>query len=112
MIVNNDFNVSRPSSTKEVLKAIKADTQLYESKIDGVKSEAELNKRGGKLSELQRPQDLQETVFMHGVGTRQTEREKFLADKSKEFEKLRQEVKQKKSAAELMIEKFCDELKR
>ena len=110
--MDNNFNISRPSSTKEVLDATAADMRRYKSKIDDVKSEVELNKRGGKLSELQRPQDLQETVFMHGVGTRQTEREKFLADKSKEVEKLRQEVKQKKSAAELMIEKFCDELKR
>ena len=110
--MDNDFNVSCPSSTKEVLDAIKADTQLYESKIDGVKSEAESIKRGGKLPELQRPQDLQETVIMHGIGTQQAELKKFLADKSKEVEELRQEIKQKKSAAELAIEKFCDELKR
>ena len=110
--MDNDFDVSRPSSTIEVLNAITADTRRYKSKIDGVKSDAESIKRGGKLQELQRPQDLQETIFMRGVGTLQTDREKFLADKSKEVKKLRQDVKQKKSAAELAIEKFRDELKR
>lgn len=110
--MDNNFNISRPSSTKEVLDAITLDMRRYKSKIDDVKAEAESSKRVSKLRELQRPQDLQETIFMRGVGTRQTEREKFLADKSKEVEELRQEVKQKKSAAELMIEKFRDELKR
>ena len=110
--MDKSFNISRPSSTKEVLDATVADMQRYKSKIDDVKAEAELSKRGGKLEGLQRPQDLQETVFMHGIGTQQAERKKFLADKSKEVEELRQEIKQKKSAAELAIEKFCDELKR
>lgn len=110
--MDNNFNISRPSSTKEVLEEISADMRRYKSKIDSVKSEAELIKRGGKLPELQRPQDLQETIFMHGVRTQQTKREKFLADKLREVEELRQEIKQKKSAAELAIEKFCDELKR
>lgn len=112
MSVDNDFNVRRPSSTKEVLEATTADARRYKSKIDDVKSKAESIKRGGKLRELQRPQDLQETVFLRGVGTLQAEREKFLADKSNEVEKLRQEVKRKKSAAEPAIEKFRDELKR
>ena len=110
--MDNNFNISRPSSTKEVLEEISSDMRRYNSKIDAVKAETELNKRGGKLEGLQRPQDLQETVFMHGIGTQQAERKKFLADKSKEVEELRQEIKQKKSAAELAIEKFCDELKR
>ncbi len=107
-----DNNISRPSSTKEVLDAITADMRRYKSKIDDVKAEAESNKRGGKLKEIRRPQDLQETIFMRGVGSRQAEREKFLADKSKEVEELRQEVKRKKSAAELAIENFRDEWKR
>ena len=110
--MDNNFNISRPSSTKEVLEEISADMRRYKSKIDDVKAEVESNKCGGKLEELQRPQDLQETILMHGVGTRQTEREKFLVDKLKEVEKLRQEVKQKKSATERAIEKFYDELKR
>lgn len=110
--MDNNFNVSRPSSTKEVLEEISADMRRYKSKIDDVKAEVELSKCGGKLRELQRPQDLQETVFLRGVGTLQAEREKFLADKSNEVEKLRQEVKRKKSAAESAIEKFRDELKR
>lgn len=107
-----DNNISRPSSTKEVLDAITADMRRYKAKIDDVKVEAESNKRGGKLKEIRRPQDLQETIFMRGVGTRQAEREKFLADKSKEVEELRQEVKRKKTAAELAIENFRDEWKR
>lgn len=110
--MDNSFNISRPSSTKEVLDAISDDMQRYNSKIGDVKAEAELSKRGGKLEELQYLQDLQETFFMHDVGTEQAEREKFLANKLREVEELRQEVKQKKSAAELAIEKFCDELKR
>ena len=110
--MDNNFNISRPSSTKEVLEEISADMRRYKSKIDDVKAEVELSKRGGKLGGLQRPQDLQETVFMHGVGTQQAKREKFLANKLKEVEELRQEVKQKKSATELAIEQFCDKLKR
>ena len=110
--MDNDFDISRPSSTIEVSDAITADIRRYRSKIGGVKADAESIKRGGKLQELQRSQDLQETIFMRGVGTLQTDREKFLADKSMEVETLRREVKQKKSAAELAIEKFCDELKR
>lgn len=110
--MDNNFNISRSSSTKEVLDAITADMRRYKSKIDDVKVEVELIKRGGKLRELQHPQDLQETNFMHDVGTQQEERKKFLANKSKEVEELRQEVKQKKSALELAIEKFRDELKR
>lgn len=51
-------------------------------------------------------------VLLGGIGNRQAEREKFLADKSKEVEKLRQEVKRKKLAAEAATEKFRDELKR
>lgn len=110
--MDGNFNISRPSSTKEVLEAITADTRRYKSKIDDVKAEVELSKCGCKLRELQRPQDLQETVFMHGVRTQQTEREKFLADKSKEVEELRQKVKREKSEMEQAIEKFRDELKR
>lgn len=107
-----DNNISRPSSTKEVLDAITADMRRYKSKIDDVKAEAESIKRISKLRELQRPQDLQETIFMGDVGTRQMERKKFLENKSKEVEELRQEVKQKKSAAELAMKNFRDELKR
>lgn len=110
--MDNSFNISRPSSTKEVLDATAADMRRYKSKIDDVKAEAEMIKRSGTLPELQRPQDLQETVFMRSVGTRQTECEKFLADKSREVEKLRQKVKQKKLAAEQAIEIFRDDLKR
>ena len=110
--MDNNFNISRPSSTKEVLEEISADMRRYKAKIDDVKAETELNKCGGKLSELQRPQDLQETIFMHGVRTQQTEREKFLANKSKEVEGLRQKVKREKSEMEQAIEKFCNELKR
>ena len=45
--MDNNFNISRPSSTKEVLEEISADMRRYKSKIDSVKSEAELIKRGG-----------------------------------------------------------------
>ena len=110
--MDNNFNISRPSSTKEVLDAITANMRRYKSKIDEVKAESELSKCGGKLQKLQRPQDLQETIFFHGVRTQQAEREKFLANKLREVEELRQEVKQKKSEAEPAIEKFCEEFKR
>lgn len=110
--MDNNFNISRPSSTKEIFDATVADMWKYKSKIDDVKTEAKLNERGGKLREIQHPQDLQETIFIFDIGTRQKERENFLAGKSKEVEKFWQEVKKKKSMTELMIEKFHDELKR
>ena len=110
--MDNNFNISRPSSTKEVLDATAADMQQYQSKIDDIKAEVKLNKCGGKLSEIQRFQDLQDTNFMSEIGNKQTERENFLANKSKEVENFRQEVKLKKSSVELAIEKFRDKLKR
>ena len=108
--MDNNFNISRPASTKEVLEAITADIRKYNSKINEVKTEAESIKHGGKLQDLQRLQDLQETIFIHNLETRQMECKKFLADKSKEVEKLRQKFKHKKSAAEPAIEKFRDKV--
>ena len=110
--MDNNSDISRPSSTKEVFDAIAVDMRRYKSKIDDVKAEAKSNGRVRKLREIQHQQDLQEINFMRDIGNQQKEREDFLADKSKEVEKFRQEVKQKKSRTELMIEKFHDELKR
>ena len=84
-------------SIKEMLDSIKADTGFYESKISRVKAEVALENFSS------------ETEFMRGVSIKQAEREKLLADKSRETEELRQKVKHRKSTTEQAIKNFYDE---
>ncbi len=43
--MDNNFNIIRPSSTKEILEEISADMRRYKSKLDDVKAETELINR-------------------------------------------------------------------
>ena len=100
------------ANTRDVLDAILDDTRRYKSKLDQVKAEAEPSCRNGTLREIQKPKDLQETIFMRGISTKQTEKKTFISNKVAETERLRQEVKHKKSATERAIKDFADELRR
>ncbi len=100
------------ANTRDVLDAILEDTRRYKSKLDWEKNDAEPSRRNGTLREIQRPKDLQDTIFMCGISTKQADKKIFISNKVEETERLRQEVKRKKSATARAIKEFADELRR
>ena len=100
------------ANTRDVLDAILEDARRYKSKLDWAKAEAEPSRRNGTLREVQRPNDFQDTIFMRGISTKQAEKKTFISNKVAETERLRQEVKHKKSATERAIKELADELRR
>lgn len=100
------------ANTRDVLDAILDDARRYKSKLDWAKAEADPSRRVEILREIQRPKDLEDTIFMRGISTKQAEKKTFISNKIAETERLRQEVKRKKSATERAIKEFADELRR
>ena len=100
------------ANTRDVLDAILEDTRRYKSKLDWEKNEAEPSRRNGTLREVQRPKGSEDTIFMRGISTKQAEKKNFISNKVAETERLRQEVKRKKSATERAIKELADELRR
>ena len=105
--------MDRIANTLDVLDSIKAIGRRVDIKLDSVKVKAEAIRRGGTIREIQRLAGLPaDTNFMAEVSSGQAERKNLLAGKVIETERLRQEVKRKKSSAEREIDILGNELRR